>query len=406
MVVGMAGLLDSFFGTPDQTRALGLLGVGMMNGGFGQGAGMAMNYLGQAPERQLRQMQLLEAQQAMEDAQRKRQFLGSLPEPTNPAMRPLYEAARAGAIPLPDYLKSTLPKQLEFSKIDPKDYTPESLREAAATGDYTRLVPVRKMDVVGNRAVDLYSTKPGTVFDQVDPNKPFAMVGGQMVPNQAFQNYELGRAAAGAARNTMINQTEREESKAIGKFFGESFAKSQEAGLNAQGQLNRLNRLDQLLQGVDTGKFAPLGLEVAKAAQTFGLNIDPNLSNKEAAVALSSEIALQLRNPSGGAGMPGAMSDADRNFLAGMVPGIEKTPEGRKMILETGKRLAQRDMDVARLARQYRQKNGTIDEGFYDELARFSAANPLFAGQQSAPAAAPKPSMRWDPQSRKLVPVN
>jgi hypothetical protein len=89
-------------------------------------------------------------------------------------------------------------------------------------------------------------------------------------------------------------------------------------------------------------------------------------------------MALQLRNPSGGAGMPGALSDADRVYLQSMTPGLTKTPEGRKLISETMITLAKRDQDVAKLARDYRKKNGGFDEGFYNELATWSAANPLF----------------------------
>jgi hypothetical protein len=57
----MAGLLNNFFGSPEQTQALGLLGVGMMNGGFGQGAGLAMQHLAGADERKTRKG-LLDAQ--------------------------------------------------------------------------------------------------------------------------------------------------------------------------------------------------------------------------------------------------------------------------------------------------------------------------------------------------------
>jgi hypothetical protein len=183
---------------------------------------------------------------------------------------------------------------------------------------------------------------------------------------------------APAASQTVINKQEGEESKTVGKFFGESYADVQKAGMSAQGKVNRITRLSQLLDGVDTGKFTPLGVEVAKGAKAMGLNIDEKLSNKEAAVALSSEMALELRNPAGGAGMPGAMSDADRNFLAGMVPGIEKTPEGRKLISETYRKMAQRDIEVAKMARDYRTKNKSIDEGFYNELARYAESKPLF----------------------------
>lgn len=229
--------------------------------------------------------------------------------------------------------------------------------------------------------------------EQIDPNKPFMVQNGQVVPNTAYQQFELDRASRGAARSVtnVINKQEGKEAEAVGKFFGESYADVLKGGMNAQGAMNRYNRLEQLLDGVDTGKFAPIGLEIAKGAEALGLRIDPNLANKEAAVALSSEIALQLRNPSGGAGMPGAMSDADRNFLAGMVPGIEKTPQGRKLILQTAKQLAKRDIEVANLARQYRQKRGTIDEGFYQELEQYSAQNPLFPRSPKVPQGGPRP---------------
>jgi hypothetical protein len=89
--------------------------------------------------------------------------------------------------------------------------------------------------------------------------------------------------------------------------------------------------------------------------------------------------------------MPGAMSDADRQFLVNMVPGLATTPGGRKLMLETATKLANRDKEVAAMARKYRQKKGNIDEGFYDELAQFSAANPLFKAGGSQSDGGPKP---------------
>lgn len=245
-----------------------------------------------------------------------------------------------------------------------------------------RLIPEPKYQTVGNTLLQVGRGGVTPVFtaqEKIDVNKPFLYIDGKMVANPAYQDFALRERAAGRSVQTVkLPAQENEESKAVGKFFGENYAEVQKAGLNAQGKINRINRLDSLLTGVDTGKFAPVGVDIAKAAKEFGINIDDKLGNKEAAVALSSEIALELRNPSGGAGMPGAMSDADRNFLAGMVPGIEKTPEGRKLIVETYRKMAQRDMEVANMARKYRAKNGSINEGFYDELAAYSQANPLF----------------------------
>ena len=199
--------------------------------------------------------------------------------------------------------------------------------------------------------------------------------------NPGFNQWSIGQKRAGAT-NLNINQNqEKEENKAVGKYFGEQYADIQRAGLSSSAKINRINRLNQLLDGVNTGKFSPLGVEVASAAQSLGFNIDPKLGNKQAAEALANEMALEMRNPSGGAGMPGALSDKDREFLKQMVPGIEKTPEGRKLISDTAISLAKRDSEVAKMARDYRKRNGAIDEGFYEELSAYAEKNPMFSGK-------------------------
>lgn len=204
---------------------------------------------------------------------------------------------------------------------------------------------------------------------------------------QAAARQRLVKETTHAPGTQVIMTQEREESKAVGKGFGEQFMDIQKSGLDAGGKIARFDRLGQLLDGVSTGKLTPTTTQIAALAQSVGLNIDDKLPAKQAAEALSNEIALQLRNPSGGAGMPGALSDKDREFLVGMTPGIAKTPEGNRLIIETAKKLAKREQEVAKIAREYRKKNGGLDEGFYDELAAYSEKNPLF---QAAGTPAPK----------------
>jgi hypothetical protein len=75
--------------------------------------------------------------------------------------------------------------------------------------------------------------------------------------------------------------------------------------------------------------------------------------------------------------MPGAMSDSDRSFLVSMVPRLTTTPEGQKLIIEARIAQERRSVEVAKLAREYRQKNKTMD-GFSQSLAAWSDANPLY----------------------------
>jgi hypothetical protein len=203
---------------------------------------------------------------------------------------------------------------------------------------------------------------------------------GQLKSLPGFISMKSQIAAAGRPVVNVNTKQEAEESKAVGKYFGEQYADIQKAGLSAGGKINRVQRLNQLLSGVDTGKLTPIGVELASTAQSLGFNIDKKLGNKQAAEALANEMALELRNPSGGAGMPGAMSDADREFLKRMTPGLEKTPEGRKLISQSMVSLAKRDQDVAKIARKYRKAKGTLDEGFYEELQSYADANPVFQG--------------------------
>ena len=429
----MADFLNSLLGdTPDKAQAMSLLAAGLGQRDVLGGLLAASQFMGgakdRATDREMKQMQMEEARMKMEQMRRaaaNEQGLSALmPQYMNPGRPAMGGTADVNAALPPDlqigaqpampgrrpgfdiqgYTQAAMQQRLmnplqalemqkkfapesQINKLDVKDFSPASVAKFNQTGNYGDLERMDKLHFgdTGGALVGLnqFTGKPvNSVPKTGNPFSDLLVSDGQggLRANSPLIGAKSQIARAGASNVSVTTKQEGEESKAVGKFFGENYADVQKSGFNAQSSMNRLDRLGQLLEGVDTGKFAPLGVEVSKAAQSFGLNIDPKLANKEAAVALSSEIALQLRNPSGGAGMPGAMSDADRNFLNGMVPGIEKTPEGRKTILETAKKMAQRDVQVARMAREYRQKRGTINEGFYEELAKFSEANPLFAG--------------------------
>ncbi|HEY6022132.1 MAG TPA: hypothetical protein VIY48_20365, partial [Candidatus Paceibacterota bacterium] len=249
-----------------------------------------------------------------------------------------------------------------------------------------------KLEAVNGQMVNPYTAKPQGAPIPKQPDLASDLLipdgqGGYRLNDQLVQaKKDIARSGAANISNT-IGKQESEESKTIGKGFGEEYISTQKAGQMANGKIARYQRLSQLLDGVNTGKLTPMGTELASAAQSLGLNVDPKLGNKQAAAALSNEMALSLRNPSGGAGMPGALSDKDREFLTGMVPGIDKTPQGRKMMTDSAIALAKRDIEVARLMREYRMKNGHIDDGFYQQLQQYSDSHPLFEGKSPVPAA-------------------
>lgn len=185
------------------------------------------------------------------------------------------------------------------------------------------------------------------------------------------------------ARGKGIIKEAEKEGEALGKFRGDQYTNILTAEAGSYEMDSKLNRIESLLADVNTGKFKGATTEIKKAARSAGIDLESmgitdDIAPVEAARALANGMALELRNPAGGAGMPGAMSDGDRNFLQAMVPGIENTPEGIKLISQSFRQQNKRHREVARMAVTYRKERGALDEGFSEQLQAYSDKHPLF----------------------------
>lgn len=164
----------------------------------------------------------------------------------------------------------------------------------------------------------------------------------------------------------------------IAKFYGKTYTDLQNASMSNPGKIAKFRQIGDLLGDFEGGKLSPTGLQLASAANSLNIKIDKKLGNKQAAEALSSEIALELRSTGQGGGMPGAMSDADREFLKGMTPNMAQSADGRKRIIEARTKMLEREMVVAKMAAKYRKKHNVIDDGFVTQLQEWSNRNPIF----------------------------
>jgi hypothetical protein len=337
------GLLDTFLGTPDQTRALGLLGSQMMAGNAPQGFLAANEYLAGAPDRQMKQklsqMQMQELEQKMQDAQRQRQFMQNLPQPGANVPPMLYEAAKAGAVPLSDYLKTIVPKQMEYDKIDPSKYTPESLRMAQATGDYSKLVAVRENKIAPNGQVyNPFQIQPGQAF--ADPNKPFSLgANGQFVPNTPFQQYETGKARAGASQVNV--NTDKSYFGNVAEGLAKVDVGAIDAGRSAPERVASSRRVREVLATSPiTGTGAEARLSLNRALATAGLIDGTNVANTEVlASTLASQTLDAIKTSGLGAGQ--GFTDKDRQFLERAKSGnIEMTPQALGILADLNEKAA------------------------------------------------------------------
>jgi hypothetical protein len=220
----------------------------------------------------------------------------------------------------------------------------------------------------------------------------------QSYVNGKWVDDEVGAAFSPTplVKNDINLREETEFGKKVGAEMGEQYAGLLKADMNAPTTIAKYHRLGSLLGQVSTGKFKGATTDIKAAAKSLGIDLNAigvadDVAPAQAARALSNQMALELRNPAGGAGMPGALSDKDREFLLQSIPGLENDPSAIGKMIEYRVKLEQRSQKVARMARDYRKKNGRFDDGFFDELQEWSEKNPLFpqAAVTSAPSARP-----------------
>lgn len=386
------GLLDAFLkgtGDPEKDAAInqGLLNAGLALmqargklfpalGQAGQVGLQSANQYTQQQQAQRRaglQDRMLQGQLAQQQRQQEIQGLAqkAYVQPSQPGIdatggmetaleAPNNQASQYGRFDQEKYLSS-------LQAYDPVESAKQRAMFNPTPEAYT--LPKDAVRFVGGRVV-ASNVQP----EKVDPNKPFMIVDGKVTPNPEYQTYAMRLAEKGSTK-VRVDAGQRQENAFTTKQGGEF--SDMMGGINKQSfaapaQIRKLERMTQLLDGVDGGKLAPVGLEIASAANAIGIKMDPKLGNKEAAQALAREIAGGFRQPG-----TGPMTDKDfENFLL-QVPDLSKSAEGRKQITATMKAALNRDVALGKLAREYVSKNGQLDNGFLDEASTFIAENPV-----------------------------
>jgi hypothetical protein len=172
---------------------------------------------------------------------------------------------------------------------------------------------------------------------------------------------------------TVDQRAETEESKAAGKGAGERrsamFASAGAAGKT----LTNLSRMEALLGQVSQGKIEPGRMTISAWAKSLGLNDDVAASLGLDPKGVGSTQALQsLVNESvigkiGAGGFPANnFSDADRAFITQIFPSLGDDPRANRIRIETGKRMAQLDIQRAKDYQAWRANPGNRGKGFED----------------------------------------
>jgi hypothetical protein len=122
----------------------------------------------------------------------------------------------------------------------------------------------------------------------------------------------------------------------------------------ARSTLNTLDQLSRLEQNAFEN-FSGTKMFVSRLAKQAGMDVE-GLSDSEAFEAVATGVVLDKAQL-----MAGALSNADMVFLQNSAPALSQTSEGRKQLIEFGKKLAKRQIEYAQEAAKFRSKNGYFD---------------------------------------------
>lgn len=191
---------------------------------------------------------------------------------------------------------------------------------------------------------------------------------------------------AGTRQGTTVNVGAGEKAwdTESAKLFAKRYDDISAGAMNAQQMLGMYDLAEQALaSGVRTGVGGEAELSLRQLGAAMGLDTDPKkLAGGELIRAVQNRMALTMRSPDGGMGMPGALSDRDIKFLKDSQIGIDRSPEGNRAMLQAFRAMEQRKLQLAQLADDYIAQNGRLDAGFNRAVREYANANPLFAPTQ------------------------
>lgn len=185
----------------------------------------------------------------------------------------------------------------------------------------------------------------------------------------------------GANQTNVDLRAEGAEQGKMGGYWGQQYEKVQTVGQAAMETMSNYDIIEKGLEsGVRTGAFG----ESEQALRKVWQAIDPtDKENTEKVVGgeliqkVGNKMALLMRNPDSGMGMPGSLSDKDLQFLKDSQLGLSTTGEGNKLTLEVFRRMETRKMEMAEAADDWVAEKGTM-RGFNKHWREWSKANPMF----------------------------
>lgn len=289
------------------------------------------------------------------------------PNDTTPRMSPLRRAGiAADALVLRGYgtgqqLREQGMEQLALEQqTKTKNDTIKMFEQRAAAGDTVAAQMLQGLRSGSLTVKDAMSLYYGQMFKKDDStsfmkNYKYLTEELNMSPEEA-----LAQAGKVTGSQTTIDMGGSGDQDKFAELDAKKLNEVGAIGLDATGTLARINRLESLLQNIDTG----LGTSVKAFAGRFGIQTE-GLSDIQAAEALINSL-VPLQRPAGS----GPMSDADLALFQRSLPSLINSPQGNQLIINTMRGIAEYDAMGADIVQKYRSGEITVSDAFAQLNAR------------------------------------
>lgn len=214
-------------------------------------------------------------------------------------------------------------------------------------------------------------------------------------PELSYQEaFELANKNKGT--NVTVNNTEQDAfAKQLGKDSAAQVKKNEEAIESSRNQLFMLNNMaDSLERANDVNVyFGPGGefvYQMKSLAQALGKNTD-GLADTAIIQTGKSMLMAALRKDL----MPGQLSDRDLRFLVNMMPGVEKTVEQNRAILDMYKKMHEQKIRYAQAYNDYMFNHNGDARGwnnYAQEMGIFKSPNETIFTKEELGTALPEGS--------------
>ena len=274
-------------------------------------------------------------------------------------------------------------KVKEFQDVRSPDGTMQRVGfdEYGGTVDTGR-APAKELTNVNGVATDLWNAQNGQVLAQ-DPNKAFYTgQDGQFKANDAFQNFDTRKSAAGATRVSTIVNNKMGESLA-----GQIGPMMKESQVGAEAAIKQIGAADAIERALDsgnviTGTGANARLTVNQIADALGMagaDQKEKLKNTRETIQGLAQLTLQGRQQMRG---QGAITESESKLAERAISGdFSLSPEELRVLTNAARRSGQHAYQEHQRKTQVIQNNPD-----YAAMAPFYDV-PAMQKQQKSPAA-------------------